>query len=161
MYVQVLIFYFAFPDLLGINLSPFFAGTLALGCNSIAYVSEIVRAGINSIPEGQWHACYVLGYSFIDTMKSIILPQMFKNVLPALTSEFVTLIKDTSILSIIGLVEMTRIANNINARMLQPMPIYLTLAFFYFILTTTITAVSKNLVKGLKHGNRLKSDSKN
>jgi len=154
LYVQVLIFYFALPDLLDINLSPFVAGILALGFNSIAYVSEIIRSGINSIPEGQWDAAYVLGYGFFGTMKFIILPQMLKNVLPALTSELVTLIKDTSILSAIGLVEMTRLGNNINARLLQPMPIYLSVAFLYLIITTTISAISKKIEKRLSYGHR-------
>ncbi len=152
LYVQVLIVYFALPDLLGINLTPFAAGVLALGCNSIAYVSEIVRSGINSIPEGQWDACYVLGYDFFSSMRYIILPQMLKNILPALTSELVVLIKDTSILSVIGLVEMTRIGGNINARLLQPMPIFLSLAFLYLVVTTTISAIAKKIEKGLTHG---------
>lgn len=152
LYVQVLIVYFALPDLLNINLSPFAAGVLALGCNSIAYVSEIIRSGINSIPDGQWDASYVLGYNLFSTMRFIILPQMLKNVLPALTSELVILIKDTSILSVIGLVEMTRIGSNINARLLQPMPIFLSLAFLYLIVTTTISAIAKKIEKGLNHG---------
>ena len=89
-YVQILIAYFALPDLLGINLSPFMAGVCALGANSVAYVSEIVRAGINSIPQGQWEAAYALGYSTQTTIRFIILPQMIRNVLPALTSELIT-----------------------------------------------------------------------
>ncbi len=97
-YVQILIAYFALPDLLGINLSPFSAGVLALGANSVAYVAEIVRAGINSIRPGQWDAAYVLGYSLPTTLRSIILPQMLRNVLPALTNESIVLIKETSLI---------------------------------------------------------------
>ena len=152
LYVQVLIVYFVLPDLFGLNLTPFAAGVLALGCNSIAYVSEIVRSGINSIPAGQWDASYLLGYSFFSTMIYVILPQMLKNILPALTSELVVLIKDTSILSVIGLVEMTRVGSNINARLLQPMPVFLSLAFLYLIVTTTITVISKQIEKGLNYG---------
>ena len=85
-------------------------------------------------------------------MRYIILPQMLKNILPALTSELVVLIKDTSILSVIGLVEMTRVGGNINARLLQPMPIFLFLAFFYLVVTTTISAIAKKIEKGLTHG---------
>ncbi|MFC1895028.1 amino acid ABC transporter permease [Candidatus Dependentiae bacterium] len=152
LYVQVLIVYFVLPDALGINLTPFMAGVLALGCNSIAYVSEIIRSGINSIPDGQWDTSYLLGYSLFSTMRYVILPQMLKNVLPALTSELVVLIKDTSILSVIGLVEMTRIGSNINARLLQPMPVFLSLAFLYLIVTTTISIISKKIEKGLNYG---------
>lgn len=152
LYVQVLIVYFVLPDLLGLNLTPFAAGVLALGCNSIAYVSEIIRSGVNSISDGQWDASYLLGYNFFSTMMYVILPQMLKNILPALTSEMVVLIKDTSILSVIGLVEMTRVGSNINARLLQPMPVFLSLAFLYLIVTTTISVISKKIEKGLNHG---------
>lgn len=153
LYVQILIFYFALPDLLGINLSPFIAGSIALGFNSIAYVTEIIRGGINSVPEGQWQAGYVLGYSFLQTLFYIILPQMLKNSIPILTGEAVVLLKDTSLLSAIGMVEMTRVGMNINARILQPMPVYLTVAVFYLGLTTLITMFSKYIEKGLNHDN--------
>lgn len=152
LYVQVLIVYLVLLDLLNLNLTPFTAGVLTLGCNSIAYVSEIIRSGINSISDGQWNASYLLGYNLFSTMIYVILPQMLKNVLPALTSEAVVLIKDTSILSVIGLVEMTRVGSNINARLLQPMPIFLSLAFIYLIITTTISAISKKIEKRLNHG---------
>ena len=142
-YVQVLIIYFALPDFFEINLSPFVAGVVALGCNSIAYVSEIIRGGINSVPISQWEASYTLGYSFFKTLISIILPQMLRHNIPTLTSELVMLIKETSILAAIGLLELTRVGMNINARTLQPIPIYATIGLFYFILTTIITVISK------------------
>jgi len=78
-YVQILICYYALPDLLGINLSPFAAGVLALGCNSIAYVTEIVSSGINAISQGQWKASYALGYGAVATHWYIILPQALRN----------------------------------------------------------------------------------
>ncbi len=145
-YVQILICYFGFS--LG---SPFVAGTIALGLNSIAYVAEIVRTGINSIPSGQWDAAYVLGYSFQGTMFSIILPQMIRNVLPPLTNEFVVLIKETSLLSVIGLVELTRVAKDITARELEPVTIYLAAAAFYLVMTTTVSMFANKLEKGLSY----------
>ena len=151
--VQLFIFYYALPDIMGVNLSPFTAGTLALGCNSIAYVAEIIRSCINSIPIGQWEASYVLGYNKIENLQYIIVPQVFKMCMPMLTNEFVTLLKDTSILSTIGLVEITRIGMNINARALQPMPIYLSIAFLYFVMTTAISFASKKLEKGFNYDN--------
>lgn len=150
-YVQVLICYYALPDLLGINLSPFAAGVLALGCNSIAYITEIVRSGINSIPEGQWKASYVLGYGVAATHWYIILPQMFRNCLPVLTNEMTILLKETAILSGIGIAEMTRVAMNINARNLMPMPMYVAIACLYLIMTTTISVISKTIEKGMNY----------
>ena len=150
-YVQILIVYYALPDLLGINLSPLIAGILALGCNSIAYVTEIIRGGINSVPVGQWEACHVLGYSFIKTLITIIIPQMLKNNIPSLTSELTTLLKETSILGTIGLLELTKVGSNLNARILQPMPIYLTIALFYLILIISMTILSKIIEKGLQY----------
>ncbi len=150
-YVQILIVYFALPDLVGVNLSPFTAGVVALGANSVAYVGEIVRAGINSIPSGQWDAAYVLGYSMPETLRIIILPQMLRNVLPALTNELVTLVKETSVLATIGLVELTRVSRDIIARELDPMTIYLAAAVMYLVMTTAISMVAKRLEKGFAH----------
>ncbi len=153
-YVQILIFYYALPDLLHINFSPFSAGVLALGFNSIAYVAEIIRGGTNAISQGQWDACYVLGYSFKKKILKIILPQVIKDNFPALTSELTVLIKQTAILSTIGVAEMTRQAMNINARTLQPLPIYLTVALLYLILTSTISFITKKIEKGFDYDNR-------
>lgn len=150
-YVQVLLFYFALPDLLGINMSPFFAGTLALGCNSIAYIAEIVRGGINAIPSGQWDACYVLGYSKMQMFAFVILPQAIAQTIPTLMSEFTALLKETAILSSIGIAEMTKVAMNINAKTFKPMPMYLTVACLYLLLTTTATLITKKIEKGVSH----------
>jgi polar amino acid transport system permease protein len=143
--VQVLIFYYMIPDIIGINFSAFAAGSIALGINSIAYVSEIVRGGINAIPNGQWEAGYTLGYSKTEKLLYIILPQMFKNCTPSFTNEFISLIKETSIISIIGLTELTRVGMNINARTLQPIPIYLSMAILYFTMTTTASLIANKL----------------
>ena len=136
------------PDVIGINFSAFTAGFLALGFNSIAYVAEIVRGGVNAIPQGQWEAGYVLGYSKTEKFLYIIFPQMFKNCLPSFTNEFASLIKETSIISIIGLAELTRVGMNINSRTLQPMPIYFSIAVMYFVMTTTISLIANKLESG-------------
>jgi polar amino acid transport system permease protein len=94
LFVQILICYFGLPQVLGIDLSPFAAGVIALGCNSSAYISEIVRCGVNSIPSGQWEASFVLGYTRCQTLQYIMIPQMLRNVLPALTNEVTALIKE-------------------------------------------------------------------
>ena len=104
LFIQVLIMYYALPEVLGFSLSPIVAGVIALGINSTAYVSEIVRGGLDAIGDGQWDAAFVLGLDKWKTLKAIILPQMFKISLPSITNELTSLIKETSILMVIGVV---------------------------------------------------------
>lgn len=136
LFVQVLIIYYALPEIIGISLSPFTAGVMALGINSMAYISEIVRGGINGIPEGQWEAAYVIGLKPWQTLKGIILPQMLRINLPSLTNELTALIKETSILMVIGVAELTKVSRDIVARELDPMTIYLAAALFYLVMTS-------------------------
>lgn len=143
LFVQVLIIYYALPEILGFSLSPFMAGVAALGLNSTAYISEIVRGGINAIPEGQWEASYVIGLSPWKTLQGIILPQMFRITLPSLTNELTALIKETSILMVIGVAELTKVSKDIVARELDPMTIYLAAAVLYLILTSSISLFVK------------------
>jgi polar amino acid transport system permease protein len=150
LFVQVLIFYFALPEALGIDLSPFTAGVAALGLNSTAYMAEIVRCGIDSIPQGQWEAAHMLGYGRVLTLQSVILPQMIRNVLPALTNEMTTLIKESSILMVIGVAELTKVGREIVARQLDPLPVYLTVAAIYFALTTMVSLCAKHVEKRMQ-----------
>ena len=146
-YVQLLIAYFVLPNLLRISLSPFSTGVIALGLCSGGYICQIVRAGINSIPDGQWEACYVLGYGKINTLRYIILPQMLKNVVPALSGEVDQLLKSTSILSSIGFLELTRMGLNIISREMAPVTIYLSIAVIYMCMSTLLNVVSGKLEK--------------
>ncbi len=139
MYVQILIFYFVVPELIKLPLSPFLAGVLAVGCNSIAYVAEILRGTINSVPDGQWEAAFVLGYSRFQTLRYVILPQVFSMALPALANEGITITKDTSLLAAIGVLEVTKIAQNMNANLFKPIPIFLGVALVYLIITSSIS----------------------
>jgi len=139
LFVQVLIIYYALPEVIGISLSPFTAGVIALGINSMAYVSEIVRGGINAIPEGQWEAAYVIGLKPWQTLQGIILPQMLRINLPGLTNELTSLIKETSILMVIGVAELTKVSKDIVARELDPMTIYLAAAAIYLVMTTCVS----------------------
>ncbi|HXW86332.1 MAG TPA: amino acid ABC transporter permease, partial [Candidatus Bathyarchaeia archaeon] len=116
LYIHVLIAYFVLPEWLGINLSAFSAAIIALSIACTVYIAEIVRAGINSIAQGQWDACYVLGYTLRQTVWYVIIPQMLCNIFPALINQFDSLIKSTAILSTIGVLEVTRIGMNIIAR---------------------------------------------
>lgn len=143
LFIQVLIVYYAIPEALGLSLSPFTAGVIALGLNSTAYISEIVRGGINSIPEGQWEAAYVLGLSPIKVLQGIIMPQVLRMTLPGLTNELTSLIKETSILMVIGVAELTKISKDIVARELDPVTIYLAAALIYLILTAGTSWVTQ------------------
>ena len=149
-FVQILLVYFALPTLIKINFSPSAAGILALGCNSAAYISEIVRCGMNAVGTGQWEAAYVLGYSKPQTLSSVILPQVLKQTLPALTNEITSLIKLTSLLMVIGVPELTKVGKDIVARQLDPMAIYLCIAVMYYLLTTSVGMLSHKLEEKLE-----------
>lgn len=151
LFVQLLIIYYAVPEIIGVSFSPFTAGVIALGINSTAYISEIIRAGIDAIPSGQWEAAYVLGYNRWQTLCSVILPQMFYQLLPSLTNELTALIKETSILMVIGVAELTKASKDIVARELDPMTIYLAAAVFYLLLTSSVSLATQRIQRGLQH----------
>lgn len=151
LFVQLLIIYYALPELIGFSLSPFTAGVIALGINSTAYISEIVRGGIDAIPTAQWEAAHVLGYSKRQTLQAVIIPQMLKHVLPSLTNELTTLIKETSILMVIGVAELTKASKDIVARELDPMTIYLAAAALYLLMTSGVAFATQKLQKRLHH----------
>ncbi|HET9843985.1 MAG TPA: amino acid ABC transporter permease [Gammaproteobacteria bacterium] len=142
LFVQVLIVYFGLPELTHINLSPFAAGVLALSCNTSAYLAEIVRAGMVSVPYQQWDAGFTLGYKKIHIITLLILPQALRKIWPAITNEFVTLIKESSILMILGVSEITKISKDIVSRELKPMTIYVLTGCIYFALTYTISKLA-------------------
>ncbi len=144
-YVQLLLTYFVLPDLLGINVSATTASIGALGFCSTAYVSQIVRGGINVIPQGQWEAAGVLGYSRANTIRFIILPQTLRNVLPSLNGEFDQLLKSTSVISAIGVLELTGAARNIIAREMNPLSMYLAIAIMYLMMSSMLNLFANTL----------------
>lgn len=152
-YVQLLIAYFVLPDLLGLELEAFSAAIIALSLCSAGYTAQIVRGGLNAVPTEQWEAAYTLGYSVINTLRCIIFPQLLRNILPALTGEFDSLLKSTAILASIGLLELTRAGMNIVSREMNPLPIYLTVAFLYIIISAAINVFSKKLERRLRYAN--------
>lgn len=143
LFVQLLVVYFALPAAFGFDISALSAGILTLGINSTAYVTEIIRGAMNTTPTGQWEAARALGYSPLQALLTIILPQALRKSLPALTNQFASLIKESSLLMILGVQELTKMSKEIVARELNPMEIYLSAALIYFVITTAITAVSK------------------
>ena len=114
-------------------------GIITLGINSGAYVAEIARSGLMSIPSGQEEAGRSLGFNYVQTMWHIIIPQAFKNILPALGNEMITLLKDTSLVSVIALRDVTKQTQNIVATSYQTMVPYLTLALIYLVIVMVMT----------------------
>lgn len=141
-YVQILIAYFVIPAFLGIQISGIYAAIGALVFCSSGYVAEIVRAGLNSISLGQWEACLVLGYPIRDALRRIILPQVFKNILPGLFGEFEQLLKSTALLATIGIAELTRTGMNIISRELNPVSVYLLVALIYLMFSAFLQLLS-------------------
>ena len=142
-YVQLLIAYFVFPELLGgIDISPFAAATVSLGVCSAAYVSQIIKSGLDAIPRGEWEAAYVLGYSDIQSLRSLMFPRALRFVMPALRGEIDQLLKSTSIISTIGVLDLTNAARNIVERDLRPLPIYAAVAVIYLLMSVVFNAIA-------------------
>ncbi len=137
--VQIFLMYFALPVLTGQRVDPFFAAIASCGINSGAYVAEIFRAGIQSIDAGQMEAGRSLGMTWMQTMRYIIVPQAFKRVIPPLGNEFIALLKDSSLVSVIGFEELTRRGQLIIARTYGSLEIWLSVAVIYLIMTLSIS----------------------
>lgn len=134
------------------NISKLFAGGLAFGINSGAYMSELVRAGILGIDKGQMEAGRSLGIGYGTTMRYIIIPQAFKNVLPALVSEFIILIKETAVIGFIGGMDLMRSANIMTSLTFNASQPLLIIAMMYLILTSTFTRVMRKVEKKIRLG---------
>ena len=138
MLVQIFLIYFALPMVIGERINPFVAAVAACSINSGAYVSEIFRAGIQSVDKGQMEAGRSLGLSWMQTMRYVILPQAFKHVIPPLGNEFISMTKETSLVSVIGFEELTRRGQLIIAKTYGSFEIWLTVAAIYLVMTLTI-----------------------
>ena len=147
--VQIFLIYFALPMVVGQRVDPFIAAITACGINSGAYIAEIFRAGIQAIDEGQMEAGRSLGMSWVQTMRYIIVPQAFKNVIPPLGNEFIALLKDSSLVSVIGFEELTRRGQLIIARTYGSLEIWITVALIYLVMTLTISRLVSYMEKRL------------
>ncbi len=147
MLVQVFIVFFGTTALLGLDISALICGTIALVINSSAYIAEIIRAGINAVDKGQTEAAQCLGLNYSKTMIHIILPQAFKNILPALGNEFVTLIKESSIISTIGVGEIMFNAQVVQGISFDPFTPLIIAACIYFVLTFSLSRLM-SLIEG-------------
>lgn len=136
--VQIFLVYFG-TGVLGFNLNAFAAGAIAVCLNSGAYVAEIIRAGINAVPQGQFEAARSLGLSQVKTMQKIIMPQAIKNILPALGNEFVTVIKESSVVSVIGVGDLMFQAGVVQGASFKPFLPIVIVSIIYFVLTFTLS----------------------
>ncbi len=152
--VQIFLIYFAIPVVTGQRMDPFVAAISACGINSGAYVAEIFRAGIQSIDAGQMEAGRSLGMTWGQTMRYIIVPQAFKRVIPPLGNEFIALLKDSSLVSVIGFEELTRRGQLIIARTYGSLEIWLSVAIIYLVMTLSISRFVAYLEKRNKNDDR-------
>ena len=143
--LQLLFVYFALP-MVGVRLPDIAAALLAFTLNYAAYFAEIFRAGIQSVPKGQYEAAQILGYSNAQTFIRIVMPQMFKRVLPAMTNEIITLVKDTSLSFAIATAEMFTMAKQIAAKEASLMPL-MAAGVFYYIFNFIVAIICKKVEK--------------
>jgi cystine transport system permease protein len=148
-FVQLLIVYYVLPDLVGVQITLLPASVFALGVCSSGYVAQIVRGSLNAIPPAQWEAAFVLGLTPFLTLRHVILPQTIRLALPSLNNEVDSLLKSTSIVSSIGMLELTRMGMNIVSRELEPIPIYLTVAAIYLSMSAALNLFSRKLERSL------------
>ena len=138
--VLILWVYYGLPQLAGISISVFWAGVLALALSDSAFEAEIFRAGIQSIDKGQYEAAHSISLNYTDTMRYVILPQAIRRILPALGNQLVYMLKMSSLVSIIGLQELTRRANELVVTEYRPLEIYTILVLEYLFLILIVSA---------------------
>ncbi len=142
-----------FPDVPWIpNFSRFMAGIVAMSINSCAYVAEVIRSGIQAVDEGQMEAARSIGFKYGESMRLVILPQAIRNILPALGNEFVTVIKESSIVSVIGIADLMFRTNDVIAVTYRSLPCLAIAACIYFVLTFISSRFIALLEKRMRHG---------
>lgn len=153
--LQILIIFSVIPSMYTamtgkiLRIDPLLIGVLAMSINSGAYQTELIRSGVNAVDKGQWEACETLGLSNWKTLKLVILPQAFKRIVPPLISEFITLIKDSSLISCIGAVELLKGAQIIGAQYFDVMSPYMLSAIFYLVMTCVVSMIGMKVEKRL------------
>lgn len=150
MLIQLITLFYVLPHF-GIVLSPFWSAILAIGLNSVAYVSQIIRAGIQAVGSGQIEAAQTLGFSPVQIVRLIILPQALRAIFPALGNEFIMLIKDSSLASIIGVTELTHQGSIIMSRTYDALTVYAGVALIYLVMTSTASLLLHILEQRLSY----------
>ena len=148
--VLILWIYYGLPIMTGISFSPFVSGIIALSISESAFQAEIFRAGINSIRKPQWEAGSSLGLNFFRKLRLVILPQAVRNILPAIGNQFVYVLKMSSLVSIIGIGDLTRKANELVVTTYRPLEIYTFLILEYLILILIVSFLVRRLEKKMK-----------
>jgi glutamine transport system permease protein len=138
--VLILWVYYGMPQISGISISVFWAGVFALALSDSAFEAEIFRAGIQSIDKGQYEAAHSISLSYADTMRFVILPQAIKRILPALGNQLIYMLKMSSLVSVIGMQELTRKANELVVTEYRPLEIYTILVLEYLVLILLVSA---------------------
>ena len=158
MVVQLLLAYYVLLPSLGVkDVNSLMVGIVVFGMNSGAYVSEIMRGGLNSVDKGQMEAGRALGLSYSTTMIKVVIPQAIKNILPTLGNEFITLIKETSVLSFITVYDLYTALSTIGSKNYEKMVPYLVMAMIYIVLVLLITLLVKILENAFAKSDRNKS----
>lgn len=142
--VQLFFVYYGMPAL-GIRIPPVQAAIITMGLNSGAYLSENVRASIMAVDRGQYEAAHMLGYSSVQTTMHIVLPQALRIAIPSFMNGLSSIIKETSIVSVLPVVELTKLGNQVYAKTYHPFEIYILLGIIYFVLTFSLTFLAKYL----------------
>lgn len=146
--VQIFVIYYGLPSI-GISLDPTPAGVIALSANAAAYLSESMRGAILGIQSGQWLAAYSLGLSRTQTLRYVIGPQALRIAVPSLSNSLISLIKDTSLVSVITVTELLRSAQEVIAATYQPLPLYLAAAVVYWVLCSVLEFVQRRFERRL------------
>ena len=154
MVVQLLVFYYVLFPLLGWKITGLQVAMLVFGLNSGAYISEIMRGGIQSVDPGQMEAGRAVGLSYWTTMVKIVIPQAVKNILPTMGNEFITLIKETSVVSFVGAADLYVAFNYIGSNSYEFMVPYLVMAIIYIVLVLVISLLIKLMERSLKKSDR-------
>ncbi|GAW93151.1 amino acid ABC transporter permease [Calderihabitans maritimus] len=152
--VQIMLIHYGLPQLLGYTPVKLVSGIVALSINSGAYVAEIFRAGIQSIDRGQMEAARSLGMTYGQAMRYVILPQAFKVCIPPLGNEFIALLKDSSLVMVIGLHELMTKGKLIVGRRPRPFEVYITIAFIYLLMTMSISYLVSWAERRLRTGDQ-------
>lgn len=147
--VQAFFIYFGLPNVLNFKINAVVAGIIAISINAGAYMAEIFRAGILAVDEGQMEAARSLGMPYGIAMRKVVLPQAFRNMIPALVNQFIISLKDTSILSVIGITELTQSGEIIIAQNFQAFQMWIIVALFYLVIIEILSIVSKKVERCL------------
>lgn len=154
MVVQLLIFYYVLLPLMGVKMTGVQVSMMVFGLNSGAYISEMMRAGIQSVDPGQMEAGRAVGLSFTTTMIKIVIPQAVKNILPTLGNEFISLIKETSVVSFVGAADLYVAFNLIGSNSYEFMVPYLVMALIYVVIVLIISLGIKLMERSLRKSDR-------